>query len=123
MSWFRSGGSAKDDAANSGLSPEQASRFNENRKTLAELQVELQRSHKELKMLNVLQKEYALDVIEFARWKDEVFHRRTLLGILQFYIGRIVAITFIFKLAISAKNVVEPDYKTQSIGRVTSFVV
>lgn len=61
---------------------------------------------RELKMLHVLQKEYTLDVVEFARWQEEVFHRRTLFGKLSFYVGRVVALTFIVKLFISAKNVV-----------------
>ena len=74
-------------------------------------------------MLNVLQKEYTVDVVEFARWQDEVFHRRTLYGKLKFYIGRFVALTFIVKLGFSAKNVVQPDYKTEMIDKVTKTVI
>ena len=74
-------------------------------------------------MLNVLQKEYTLDVIEFARWQDEVFHRRTLLGVLSYYIGKIVAVTFIVKLCLSIKNVVQPDYKSEMIGKTTRLAV
>ena len=74
-------------------------------------------------MLTVLQKEYTLDVMEFARWQDEVFHRRTLLGIVQFYIGKVVALTFIVKLCMSAKNVVQPEYNTEMIGKVTHWVL
>ena len=74
-------------------------------------------------MLNVLQKEYTLDVVEFARWQEEVFHRRTLFGKLSFYIGRIVALTFIVKLGLSTKNVVQPDYKTEMIDKITKFVI
>lgn len=74
-------------------------------------------------MLNVLQKEYTLDVVEFARWQEEVFHRRTLFGKLSFYIGRIVALTFIVKLGFSVKNVVKPDYKTEMIDKITKFVI
>ena len=47
-----------------------------------------------------------MDVIEFARWQDEVYHRRTVYGIFSYYIGKIVAVTFIVKLILSAKNVI-----------------
>jgi len=62
-------------------------------------------------------------VIEFSRWQEEVFHRRTLLGILQFYIGRIVALTFIVKLSLSIKQLMYPTYSTEMIGKVTKFVI
>jgi len=74
-------------------------------------------------MLQVLQKEYFIDVVEFARWQEEVYHRRTLLGMFYFYIGRVVALTFIVKLCLSAKNVVQPDYKTEMIDKVTKLVI
>ena len=44
-------------------------------------------------------------------------------GILYFYIGRIVALTFIFKLCMSAKNVVYPEYSTEMIDKSTKFIV
>ena len=71
----------------------------------------------------MLQKEYTLDLIEFARWQDGVFHRRTLLGILQFYFGRVVALTFIVKLVMSTKRLIYPEYQTEMIGKTTEFVV
>ena len=74
-------------------------------------------------MLQVLQKEYFIDVVEFARWQDEVYHRRTLLGRFYFYIGRAVALTFIVKLCLSAKNVAQPDYKTEMIDKVTKLII
>jgi len=64
-----------------------------------------------------------LDVIEFDRWQEEVFHRRTLFGILQFYVGRVVALTFIVKLCMSVKNVVYPEYSTEMIDKTTKFIV
>lgn len=44
-------------------------------------------------------------------------------GILYFYLGRIVAVTFIVKLCMSAKNVIYPEYNTEMIDKVTKFIV
>lgn len=74
-------------------------------------------------MLQVLQKEYFFDAIEFSRWQEEVYHRRTLLGMIWYYFGKVVAITFIVRVCLSAKNVVDPTYQTEMIDKVTKFVI
>ena len=42
---------------------------------------------------------------------------------IYFYIGRVVALTFIVRLCLSAKSVVQPDYKTERIEKVTKIVI
>ena len=74
-------------------------------------------------MLHVLQKEYTADVLEFGRWRDEVFHRRTLLGKIQYQLGRVIALTFIVKLCLSTKNVIQPEYNTEMFDKITKFVI
>ena len=65
-----------------------------------------------------------MDIIEFARWQDEVHHRRTVYGyIYYYYIGKIVAGIFIFKLCLSSKNVIYNDYKNEMIGTMTRHSV
>lgn len=52
-----------------------------------------------------------------------MFYRRTLFGIFYFYMGRIVAVTFIIKLMMTAKNVVYPQYSTEMMDKTAKTIV
>jgi hypothetical protein len=60
---------------------------------------------KELKMLTILQKEYSLDINDFAKWQEMLLFRNTIFGKVQYYIGKCVALIFIGRLVLSVKQV------------------
>jgi hypothetical protein len=54
-------------------------------------------------MLTVLQKEYTLDLIDFAKWQDRITFRKTFMGKTQYYFGKICAAIFAVRLGGSIK--------------------
>ena len=62
---------------------------------ISQLGADLDQAVSELKMLQVLQKEYTFDLIEFAKWQDLVAHRKTFCGKLQYLSGKVIAIFYI----------------------------
>ena len=63
-----------------------------------------------------MQKVYAFEYIEFVRWTEQLAHRQTLIGLLTYYIGKIVAITYLFRLFFSTKNILYPqEYRSDRI--------
>ena len=75
MSWFR----GKRQTENS-LSSEQSAVLQGYQRQLNLYSTELEQTEKELKMRTVLQKEYTLDLIEFAKWQEMISHRKTFCG-------------------------------------------
>ena len=74
-------------------------------------------------MRTVLQKEYTLDLIEFAKWQEMISHRKTFCGKLQYYSGKVVAVFYIIQFALSVKNIYKPDYKDRWIHRTIQLLV
>ena len=52
---------------------------------------------KEIKMLNVLQKQYAYDLIDFDKMRKIADYRSTLFGKIVYYTGKILAVIWIVK--------------------------
>ena len=87
---------------------------------------EMLECEKDLKIYRDMQKVYAFDYIDFVRWTEELARRRTLIGQVTYNIGKVVAITYIFKLFFSAKNILYPqvyrsDRISSNIHRALSF--
>lgn len=68
-------------------------------------------------MLSVLQKEYTIDLSEFTKWQEMIRFRNTCMGRLSYLIGQVIAISFIIRLGLSAKQIVSPNYGDETIGK------
>jgi len=61
------------------------------------IQTEIAEFDKEINMLNELQKQYSQELNNFAKWKQELDFRKTLLGKIGNAIGKITALVFMIK--------------------------
>jgi len=80
MSWFSRGQQKPQQAANQ-------QDFQNQQRLIANLSVEIESTGKELKMMQVLQKEYTIDLLEFSKWQEMLTFRATCMGKLSFFIG------------------------------------
>lgn len=74
-------------------------------------------------MLQVLQKEYQIGVAEFDQAKEQIDFRKTRFGICSFWLGRGVAIMYIFKCLFSIKQMVDPVYSPEQIDKNTRIAL
>lgn len=74
-------------------------------------------------MLSVLQKEYTLDLIEFAKWQDMIRFRSTCMGKLSYFAGKLIAISFIIRLGLSIKQIMKPNYGDEMIGKYLRYIL
>jgi hypothetical protein len=63
-----------------------------------------------------MQKIFTFDYIEFVRWTELIASRKTFVGKLKYYLGKIVAIWYLIRLFFSSRNIVYPVYKTDRIS-------
>lgn len=77
---------------------------------------EMKECDKELKVYNDLQKVFSIDYLDYCRWTDQIAHRKTLLGKVTYYLGKIVAVTYLVRLFFSAKNLLYPVYNSDRIS-------
>jgi hypothetical protein len=70
---------------------------------------DIKECQKELNVYYDMQKICTFDYLEYCRWTDEVKYRKTLLGKITYYLGKVVAITYITRLFFSTKNLVYPS--------------
>lgn len=48
-------------------------------------------------MLNILQKQYTLDLMDYVQCQDQIKYRSTLCGSLMYYFGKFLAICWIIR--------------------------
>jgi len=78
---------------------------------------EIWECEKELKIYNDLQKVFALDYVDFVRWTEQLAHRQTVLGQVTYYLGKVVALSYLFRLFFSSKNILYPaQYRSDRIS-------
>lgn len=54
-------------------------------------------------MLNVLHKEYSLDVLDFEKQKAVIEFRRSNFGKASYWLGKVIALYYIIRVALSMK--------------------
>lgn len=77
---------------------------------------EIKECEKELNVYYDLQKVLTQDYLDFCRWTDQVRHRKTLVGIVTYYLGKVIAITYLVRLFLSSKNLIYPVYGSDKIS-------
>jgi predicted metalloendopeptidase len=75
----------------------QNSSHSESQLTIQQIQTEIAEFDKEINMLNELQKQYSQELNNFAKWKQELDFRKTLLGKIGNAVGKITAVVFMIK--------------------------
>ena len=85
---------------------------------------EIWECEKELKIYRDLQKVFAFDYVDFVRWTEQLAHRQTVLGRLTYYLGKVVAISYLFRFFFSTKNILYPsEYRSDRISSTVHRVL
>lgn len=86
-------------------------------KSAGDLLQEIWECEKELKIYRDLQKVFANDYVDFVRWTEQLAHRQTVLGRVTYYLGKVVALSYLVRLFFSTKNIVYPsEYRSDRIS-------
>lgn len=83
------------------------------------LAADLDQIEKEVKMLQILHQEYTLNIADFSKWQEKLKYRNTFKGKIAYYFGKLVAIIFISKIALAAKQLIQPVYQEEMLDKTT----
>mmetsp|Transcript_31498 Transcript_31498/g.30824 ORF Transcript_31498/g.30824 Transcript_31498/m.30824 type:complete len:99 (-) Transcript_31498:326-622(-) len=65
-------------------------------------------------MLEILLKQYTQELFDFLTWEQQYFFNNTLLGKFWYRVGQALALVWIYRLVIAQKNLIYPNYSTES---------
>ena len=77
---------------------------------------EIEECDKELNVYFDLQQIFTADYMDYCRWQQQIAYRKTLVGRLTYYLGKVIAVWYIIRLCISTKNLVYPVYNSNRIS-------